>query len=155
MILWEILREPAMQDDTETVIWNGVSYRLVLPVAASGGGLSVFESVDHPGYGPPRHIHKDADETFIVLEGTVDFLLKDVVTPRGPGEAIFVPRGTEHSFCVRGDAPARMMTVMTPGGFEGFFRQMALEACRIPADMARIAAVGATYQVEFTGPPLR
>jgi mannose-6-phosphate isomerase-like protein (cupin superfamily) len=143
-----------MTQQPETILWNGVSYRIVLPASASGGRLSIFETEDHPGYGPPRHIHHDADETFVLLQGHVDFLLGDVVTSYGPGETVFVPRGTLHSFCVRGTEPARMMTVMTPGGFEGFFREMAAEGLRIPQDMARIAAISAKYHQEMVGPPL-
>ncbi len=139
----------------ETVEWNGVTYHIRLTAAESGGHLGIFETVDHPGYGPPRHIHHDADETFCLLEGRVDFLLAGVVTAHGPGDTVFIPRGTEHSFCVRGDIPARMLTVMTPGGFEGFFSQMAAGGLRIPQDMDRIAPISAAFHQEMTGPPLR
>jgi quercetin dioxygenase-like cupin family protein len=143
-----------MTPPADAVIWNGVTYRILVPAAATEGRLGIFESEDHPGYGPPRHIHNDADETFVVLEGEVEFLLNGVARHCSPRDTVFVPRGTEHTFCVRGTAPARMLTVMTPGGFEGFFRDMAQGAYRIPQDMPRIAAIAATYQLEFTGPPL-
>ena len=143
-----------MTDSPETVVWNGVSYTILLTATASGGTIGVFQSEDFPGYGPPRHIHHDADETFVVLAGEVDFLLAGVVSHRGPGSLIFVPRGTEHAFCVRSDTSARMMTVMTPGGFEGFFRAMAHGGYKIPQDMAQIAPIAAAYKLEFTGPPL-
>ena len=131
-----------------------VHYRIVLPAAASGGQIGIFESEDQPGYGPPRHIHRTADETFVVLEGEVEFSLAGVLTRCRTGDAIFVPRGTEHTFCVRGTMPARMMTVMTPGGFEAFFREMAQGGYLIPQDMAQIAAIAARYDTDFTGPPL-
>lgn len=143
-----------MTQIAETVLWNGVTYQLLLPAAQSGGTLSIFESADNPGYGPPRHIHHDADETFVVLAGAVDFLLDGVVSRVGRGQTIFIPRGTEHGFCVRGDGAARMMTVMTPGGFEGFFREMATGNYRIPQDMGQIVPIAAAYHLEFTGPPL-
>jgi len=47
-----------------------------------------------------------------------------------------------------------MLTVMTPGGFEGFFAEMAERNCRIPDDMDQIAAIGARFGLTFTGPPL-
>jgi len=139
---------------TETVHWNGVTYHIRLSAADTGGRLGIFETEDHPGYGPPRHIHHDADETFVLLQGQVDFLRGDTVTSHVPGDTVFVPRGTVHSFCVRGDSPARMLTVMTPGGFEGFFGKMAAGGYRIPQDMAQIAAISAEFQQEMVGPPL-
>lgn len=143
-----------MTHPPETVTWNGVIYRIVLPAAQSGNQLGIFQTEDFPGYGPPRHIHHDADESFVVLEGEVEFHLDGVATTCRSGDAIFVPRGTHHTFCVRGNLPARMLTVMTPGGFEGFFREMAAGAYRIPQDMAQISAIAARYHMEFTGPPL-
>lgn len=139
----------------ETVAWNGVTFHIRLTAAETGGHLGMFETVDHPGYGPPRHIHHDADETFVLLKGRVDFLLAGVVTAQVAGDTVFIPRGTEHSFCVRGNSPARMLTVMTPGGFEGFFREMAAGKFRIPQDMDRIVPIAAAFHQEMTGPPLR
>ncbi|WP_348264056.1 cupin domain-containing protein [Telmatobacter sp. DSM 110680] len=42
------------------------------------------------------HDHKDTDETFIVIEGTlrIDFL--DGAVSIGPGEMFVVPKGVEH-----------------------------------------------------------
>jgi oxalate decarboxylase/phosphoglucose isomerase-like protein (cupin superfamily) len=70
------------------------------------------------------------------------------------GEMLTVPRGTEHCFRIIGDAPARMLTIMTPGGFESFFVDVARENLRIPEDMQRISEIGTKYDLEFTGPPI-
>lgn len=143
-----------MTQATDSVVWNGVTYHIRLNVAATGGRLSIFESEDQPGYGPPRHVHHQEDETFLVLDGEVAFLLGETSQTCLPGDTVFVPRGTVHTFCVRGHKPARMLTVMTPGGFEGFFREMSKGAFRIPQDMAQIVAIASAYHLEFTGPPL-
>lgn len=140
--------------NVETHVWNGVTYRILLPASQSGGRLGIFESEDHPGFGPPRHIHREEDETFTILTGEVEFLLNGASSLHGPGEVVFVPRGTEHTFRVRGASPARMLTVMTPGGFEGFFGEMARGQYRIPQDMPAIAGIAARYNLAFTGPPL-
>ncbi|WP_372839766.1 cupin domain-containing protein [Phaeovulum sp.] len=138
----------------ETIEWQGTRYRTLLPASQTGARLSIFESLDQPGYGPPRHIHKTEDETFYVLAGEVEFWLEGQTTRHGPGEVVFVERGRQHTFRVLGEMPARMVTVMTPGGFDGFFAEMAKGRYRIPEDMAQIAAIGAKYNLEFTGPPL-
>jgi len=39
----------------------------------------------------------------------------------GPGSFVFLPRDVPHTFVVEGDVPARMLTLLTPGGGEGVF----------------------------------
>jgi len=137
-----------------TVQWLGTSYRICLTAEQTASRLGMFESLDQPGYGPPCHIHNDEDETFQIQSGEVEFWMNGQTRVVGPGGVVHVPRGTEHTFRVLGDRPARMLTVMTPGGFEGFFAEMADRKCRIPDDMDQIAAIGARFGLTFTGPPL-
>ena len=138
----------------EPIEWLGTRYSILLAASQTGAHLGIFESLDQPGYGPPRHIHKAEDETFYVLSGEVEFWLENRTTLHGPGDVVFIGRGREHTFRVVGEMPARMLTVMTPGGFEVFFSEMAKGRYRIPQDMREIAAIGAKYNLEFTGPPL-
>ena len=35
----------------------------------TGGGFTLLEAEEPPGFGPPLHIHDDAAEAFYVLEG--------------------------------------------------------------------------------------
>lgn len=135
--------------------WNGMDYEILLSPAEGGvASIGAFVSQDAPGAGPPRHIHQDADETFYVLSGDVDFWVAGRTVSAGPGSMLTVPRGTEHAFRIGGDQPARMLTLMTPGGFERFFAAVAAERLRIPEDLDRIAEIGHAYQLSFTGPPL-
>lgn len=137
-----------------SVEWLGTTYKTLLAASETAGRLSVFESLDQPGYGPPRHIHKAEDETFYVLSGAVEFWQEGQTTRHGPGDVVFIERGRNHTFRIIGDGPARMVTVMSPGGFDGFFAEMAKGRYQIPQDMAQIARIGALYHLEFTGPPL-
>ncbi len=138
----------------DAVEWLGVHYKTILATAATGGAISVVDSVSPPNSGPPRHIHHDADETFLILTGDVEFWMDGVKVNRGPGETMFVPRGTEHTFRVIGQAPSRHMIILTPGGFEGFFEEMAARQLSIPDDMAAIEECAGRFQLSFTGPPL-
>lgn len=134
--------------------WLGVQYKTILASAASGGALSITDSVSPPGSGPPRHIHHDADETFVVLTGDVEFWHAGARFLRGPGQTAFIPKGQEHTFRVLSDTPSRHLVILTPGGFEGFFAEMAAGQFRIPEDMAAIEEAAARYHLAFTGPPL-
>lgn len=137
-----------------TVEWLGVTYRTIVGTDQTGGALSVTDSVSPPRSGPPRHIHHDADETFVLLTGDAEFWLAGDRFTRGPGETVFVPRGTEHTFRVVSDLPCRHLVILTPGGFEAFFAAMAEGAYRIPEDMPAIAGIAARHHLTFTGPPL-
>ena len=134
--------------------WLGTKYRPILTKGDSGGSMSIVDSVSPPQYGPPRHIHHDADETFVVLSGECEIWIEGNTSLRGPGEAAFVPRGKEHTFRIIGDQPSRHLVILTPGGMEDFFAEMSREACRIPQDMSKITEAGQRYHLEFTGPPL-
>ncbi len=144
----------AQRTSPEQIEWLGTRYKILLDMSQTGARLGIFESIDQPGYGPPRHIHKAEDETFYILAGEVEFWQEGVSTRHSAGEVVFIERGREHTFRVIGEMPARMLTVMTPGGFEGFFAEMAKGQFRIPQDMAQIAAIGERFKLELTGPPL-
>lgn len=137
-----------------TIEWNGTLYRTILSPADTGGAMSIVDSLSPARSGPPRHIHHAEDETFVIVSGEVTFWLDGETFTRGEGASVFVPRGCEHTFRVADDSPSRHLVILTPGGFEGFFAEMAQGRCRIPEDMPAIAEAAARHQLRFTGPPL-
>lgn len=135
-------------------VWGGTQYVPVLTTKETGGAISITESISPPSSGPPRHIHHDADEIFYLITGDCEFWMDGKSMSRGPGDSVFIPRGAEHAFRVISDIPCRMLTVFTPGGFEGFFGEMARKGLRIPNDMDVIKDIAGQYHLTFTGPPL-
>lgn len=138
----------------QTVQWMHSTYKTLLTPVQSNGSLGIFESVCQPNTGPARHVHHDADETFYILQGEMTFWLEGELMKRGAGDCVFIPRGKHHTFVVVGSEPARMLVMMTPGGFEGFFAEVAARNLRAPEDMPEISAIGTRYHLEFVGPPL-
>ncbi len=138
----------------DAVEWLGVHYNTILATDATNGAMSITDSVSPPNSGPPRHIHHDANETFVLLTGDVEFWVEGKRFMRGPGQTIFIERGKEHTFRIVSDIPARHLVILTPGGSEGFFSKMAAERLRIPEDMEEITNIAANYQLTFTGPRL-
>jgi quercetin dioxygenase-like cupin family protein len=134
--------------------WLGVRYKTILPATETGGALSVVDSLNPVGSGPPRHVHEQEDETFVILVGEYEFWMEGQTIPKKAGETVFVPRGREHTFRVVGARPSRHLTIHTPGGFETFFAEMAQGGFRIPEDMEQIATAAARHNLRFTGPPL-
>mgnify|MGYP001765266171 CR=1 FL=1 len=139
---------------TETLNWNGTSYSTILTTKASGGAMSIVDSESPLGSGPPRHIHDREDEAFVVLTGEIEFWLEGQRFTRRAGETAFVRRGREHTFRVVGNGPSRHLVILTPGGFEGFFADMARGQFRIPEDMPAVLESAEAHSLRFTGPPL-
>ncbi|MEO8241167.1 MAG: cupin domain-containing protein [bacterium] len=133
--------------------WNGTTYRTLLSTAETAGLMSIVHGVAGPLEGPPLHVHADEDETFLVLDGVIDFELDGARFRCGPMEVAFVPRGVAHSFRT-GPEGATCVTVLTPGGFEGFFEEMAAGGFELPRDIAAVAACAARFGSRVTGPGL-
>jgi quercetin dioxygenase-like cupin family protein len=135
------------------VIWLDTTYFVKLTAQESGGSIGVFETLAPVGSGPPIHVHHGEDEVLHILEGQIESWLDGELTTFVKGDTAFLPRGVPHTFRVTGDTPVRLLVILTPGGFEGFFPAVAAKGCRIPEDMAELAALAATYKLEFLGPP--
>lgn len=146
------MKDLASDHSADALEWNGTTYRTILATAESGGAMSIVASRCPALSGPPRHVHHREDETFVILEGEVEFWLEGRTIRRGAGETAFVPRGAEHTY--RTLAESRMLTILTPGGFEGFFAEMAQGAFRIPEDTPAVMEAARRHHLAFTGPPL-
>ena len=87
-----------------------------------------FSLVEHPMsprvLAAPLHKHTREDEYSFVLEGRVGALLGDEVLIGKPGDLIFKPRNQWHTFWNAGDEPARILEIISPAGFEEFFREL-------------------------------
>lgn len=56
-----------------------------------------------PGSRHDRHLHRNADEFFIVLRGAGHIYLDEGTAPAGEGDVIWTPRGRWHGFDNTGD----------------------------------------------------
>jgi mannose-6-phosphate isomerase-like protein (cupin superfamily) len=68
--------------------------------------------------GPPRwiaplHLHRNDDEAWYVLEGTLCVRVGTDVVEAPAGSAVFVPRGTPHTYWNPGPGLVRYLLVMT------------------------------------------
>jgi mannose-6-phosphate isomerase-like protein (cupin superfamily) len=108
-----------------------------------------FSVVHHPiaprALAAPLHRHKNEDEYSYVLEGTLGALLGDEVLTAGPGTWVVKPRGQWHTFWNAGDTPCQIIEVISPGGFEDYFREVA-EAW---GDLEAFARINDKYDLEM------
>lgn len=99
---------------------------VVIRVSAedSGGAMAVIEEVP-PMVDTPLHVHSREDELFYIVEGEHIVTLGDEEHRLGPGDALFAPRGIPHAQRRVEPGVGRELIVLTPGGFEQFFRDLA------------------------------
>jgi quercetin dioxygenase-like cupin family protein len=142
--------------DQPVLQFLGAPERLMLAGAQSGGEFALFQSAGERGHTAPRHRHRHASETFIVLDGE---LLVQAGAERlvvGPGDVAVLPRDQEHTFLVV-SATARYLTLHTPAGFDAFVRAVSDAAQAgggAPPDRAALIALAAGHGIDITGPGL-
>ena len=130
----------------------GDQIRILLSGAQTGRTLSIVESVTPPGGGPPPHVHRREDETFFVLDGDVEFLVVDRWVRVAPGSCFFAKRDIPHTFRNAGAKPSRMLTTITPAGFEEFFVEVDRISANGPPTPDQLIAVGKRFGLEFLPP---
>jgi quercetin dioxygenase-like cupin family protein len=76
--------------------------------AAHGANVSFFVGTYPPGFrvGPHRHPY---EETFVILEGELDFEVDGEPVPAGPGTVVVVPARAVHGFTVR--SPTKQVNI--------------------------------------------
>ena len=75
----------------------GLELAVRLPPEASGGTLTIIETSNAPGFGPPLHRHSET-EVFRVLEGRYLFEVNGQGFETAAGDLVSVPGGDVHAF---------------------------------------------------------
>lgn len=70
----------------------------------------------------------------------------------GPGGYITEPRGELHAMWNSGPVPARMIEIISPAGFELFFRDIAELAATGTAEVPDYVALAESYGLQFGDP---
>jgi quercetin dioxygenase-like cupin family protein len=90
----------------------------------TGGHVAIVEHPFAIGAITAPHRHTREDEHSIVLEGEIGFRSDADEVVLGPGGYITKPRGQMHATWNAGAVPGRIVEVITPGGFEQYFRDL-------------------------------
>ena len=114
----------------------------------TGGALSIVEHPFPPGALVPPHRHTREDEYSIVTQGQIGFRSGDREVVLGPGGYITKPRGELHAMWNAGPEPARMIEVISPAGFEHFFRELADLTAAGPPQPADFMALADRYGLQ-------
>ena len=137
--------------DTGRVLMDGPLGAVLLAGADATRGAASF--VVHPmaprTLGSPVHTHTREDEWTYVLEGRVGIQVGDGVVHAGPGDLVLKPRGIAHAFWNPTDDPARILEVITPGGFETYFEGLGRILAEPEPDLAALGGLAARHFVEI------
>jgi hypothetical protein len=134
-------------DEGEMVRFPGLGTRHLIRSDDTDGRFALIEHDIPPRMlAAPVHTHEREDEYSWVLSGRVGFELGDETLEAGPGELVIKPRGIPHAFWNPGDQEARLLELISPGGFESYFKELAplLDPGK-PRDFEALGAVQARY----------
>jgi quercetin dioxygenase-like cupin family protein len=113
-------------DEGETRdLGGGVGVIIKVTGQSTGGAFAIVEHPVEPGGLVEPHTHSREDECTYVLEGEIGVLIGEQVLSASAGSVVYKPRGLEHAFWNAGAAPARILEVISPAGFERFFTETA------------------------------
>ena len=108
-------------DAGEARWWLGALAVIKATGATTGGQLTLIDVTDPPGAEAPLHVHHNEDEAFWVLEGEATFEVGGQSIEARAGDFVFGPRDVPHRYSVGPDG-ARMLFILTPGGFDELVR---------------------------------
>jgi mannose-6-phosphate isomerase-like protein (cupin superfamily) len=145
-------------DEGEARWWFGGLATIKATKEQTGGHYTLVEVLNAEGEGP-LHVHYREDEGFWILEGELTVEVGEERIKAGPGSFVFGPKGVPHRYIVE-SGPARLLFILSPGGFEEFVyaTSVAAEERTLPpapegppseAEMERLRALARQYGGEL------
>jgi mannose-6-phosphate isomerase-like protein (cupin superfamily) len=112
-----------------------------------------FSLVEHPmsprALAAPLHRHTREDEYSYVIEGRMGALLGDEVVYAEVGDLVHKPRNQWHTFWNAGDEPCRILEIISPAGFEDFFKELSDMGGVANADPETLTELNNRYGLEM------
>jgi mannose-6-phosphate isomerase-like protein (cupin superfamily) len=93
----------------------------------------------------PLHRHHHEDEYTCVLDGALGVQLGDSAIVAEAGSWVLKPRGQWHTFWNAADVPCRTIEIVSPAGFQQYFRDLAI----VGGDMAQLTQLNARYAIDM------
>jgi quercetin dioxygenase-like cupin family protein len=122
--------------------------KFLIDDADNGGKVAMFEmTVPEQAKVPAAHYHRDFEEVWYGLGGTLTVTVDGVAHRLQFGDALFVPRGAVHRFDNLDTGDARALITLTPAvaGKKYFEEIGAVVNAGGPPDMAKVKAVMEKY----------
>lgn len=136
-----------------SVLGDRYTFKAISP--DTRGGYALWETaMPARAGGPPLHVHQQEDEAFYVLAGAVTFQIGERIVRGAAGTFAFAPRGIPHKFSNQTSDPAKMLVIVSPGGFENALEELSQFAARgdQQPDMEKLLAVADKYGLKIVAP---
>jgi mannose-6-phosphate isomerase-like protein (cupin superfamily) len=108
-----------------------------------------FAVVHHPiaphALAAPLHLHHNEDEYSFVLRGSLGALLGEDEVVAEAGSWVVKLRRQWHTFWNPGDTPCEIIEIISPAGFEKYFREVAAAW----GDLERFKLINARYALDM------
>jgi uncharacterized RmlC-like cupin family protein len=154
---------PRTLPSTELLWFRGTLVNIQLSCRSGVDGIGVMEQWLPFGESAPLHIHRNEDEVFHILEGTMRFRIGGKDKIAHAGETVLAHKGIPHTFRVESPEGARCLVITSGGDFENMIREMS-EPARgrelpphvepTPEMIKALTEACARNGIDIVGPPL-
>lgn len=110
-------RQISSEPDTSRAWWFLGTLAVLRNPEGTPRTPAVIELTVPPGGSPPRHVHHELEDSFLLLDGEMVVRCGQQTIVAKPGTYVVVPRGAEHTFRVTSPGPARMLLVHADDSF--------------------------------------
>jgi quercetin dioxygenase-like cupin family protein len=160
-----VVREPGTGRST----WAMSSlFEYLLESPPGSDRLGVALVTQPPGVATPLHRHDHEAEAFYLLDGRMTYRTGSPDDCQEhelyAGCFIWLPAGVPHAFRIRGEAPARFLAMVDPGGLLSLYDEVGMPAPerRLPGadgpsmdeEIPRWVEVSPRYGLTVVGPPI-
>ncbi len=80
--------------------FHGAKFTIKVLTSETCNSYTILDVIHPPNIGPATHIHPKGSETFYIIDGEYEFILKNKTIMAKTGDMIFVPKETPHKFTV-------------------------------------------------------
>ena len=133
----------------ERLSFAGAEFLVKASSETTAGAFAIIEEVDP--LDTPLHVHANEDELFYVIEGEHVFRVGDDEFPAGPGAVVFAPRQVPHAHRRVVPRTGRFLTMVSPAGFERFFRELSAAESAEGAGPDAYERVSKKYGITWLG----
>lgn len=130
----------------------GVRFGFIVDGDETGNAISIVECEVPPRVLVKPHVHTREDEFSVIIAGRLGVRLGDEELEVGPGDHLVKPRGIPHAIWNAGAEPARLVEILSPGGFERYFEEIEPILAGRQGDATSFYELATRYGIEVIDP---
>jgi quercetin dioxygenase-like cupin family protein len=128
---------------------GGVRTQIHATSEDTGGAFCLLVDEPPAAWTLPPHLHRDAAETILVVEGLFEVELDGCRSRLAAGDSVHIPRGVVHASANLGERAGRRVVLFSPAGMERFFAEVGAAAPDAEVDLGAAAAAAVRHGWEF------